>query len=69
MIGCTSTRDGEPCVRTTLHREQEQHRAASGRRWYYGDDMQRGMPKRYIHDRTPLMELLANEGGLNHAAH
>lgn len=58
---CPSTRDGEPCARTTLHRESEQHRGASGRRWYYGDDMQRGMPRRYLHDHTPLVDLITSE--------
>lgn len=37
-IACDSTRDGEPCVRTTPHdRHSGQHRSASGRRWYYSD--------------------------------
>lgn len=58
---CSSTRDDEPCVRTTPHGLSEQHRSSSGRRWYYGDDMQRGMPKRYIHDHTPLMELVVGQ--------
>lgn len=61
MNVCTSTRDNEPCVRTTPHSESEQHRGASGRHWYYGDDMQPGMPRRYIHDHTPLMVLVAEE--------
>lgn len=61
MKPCNSTRDGEPCVRMTPHGPREQHRSASGRRWYYGDDMQRGMPKRYIYDRTPLMVLVKQD--------
>jgi hypothetical protein len=55
---CPSVRDDEPCARTTPHGESDQHRSASGRRWYYGDDMQPGMPRRYIHDNTPLLELI-----------
>jgi hypothetical protein len=38
----------------------DQHRAADSRRWYYGDEMQRGMPKRYIYDRTPLLKLVSD---------
>lgn len=58
---CASTRDGAPCVRVTPHGPQDQHRSAAGRRWYYGDDMQRGMPLRFVQDRTPLITLVASE--------
>lgn len=58
---CRSERDGEVCVRSTPHAEFDQHRGASGRRWYFGDDMQRGMPRRYIYDHTPLVVLVRDE--------
>lgn len=29
-----------------------------GKCYYYGDDMQPGMPKRYIDDHTPLIQLI-----------
>jgi hypothetical protein len=58
---CESTRDDEPCIRQTPHRESDQHRGASGRRWYYGDHEQRGMPRRYILDHTPLIDLIEEE--------
>lgn len=64
---CTSTRDDEPCIRTTEHGPQDQHRSASGRRWYYGDDMQRGMPKRHINDNTPLVMLLDMPANWNYS--
>lgn len=58
---CESTRDGEVCIRTTSHKEWEQHRGVSGRRWYYDDAMQRGMPRRFIYDNTPLLILITDE--------
>jgi hypothetical protein len=58
---CASTRDDKPCVRVTPHADHEQHRDTDGRRWYYGDDMQRGMPRRYIYDNTPLVDLVNRE--------
>lgn len=60
-FSCSSTRDGEPCIRETPHRETDQHRGTSERRWYYGDDMQRGMPRRYIYDHLPVIDLIIDE--------
>jgi hypothetical protein len=51
LFSCDNERDGE----------FDQHRNSAGKRWYYGDHMQRGMPKRYIYDNTPLIQLVYEE--------
>lgn len=61
QVTCRSERAGKPCVRREPHGPADQHRDADGRRWYYGDDMQRGMPRRYIADHVPLVELIAGD--------